>query len=340
MLTRSLSVLLLLACASSPASAQLSLARDQARMLSLFKQVVAQASESTVRIRCDDRDAALGTIVSPKGLILTKASELRGKISCRLADGTEYDAEIQAIHRNSDLALLKIPVSGLKAVTFADSKSVSAGSWLAAAGPTSDPLAVGIVSVKTRNLTGIDAQHTLNSNRGFLNVLAVDADDLPGAKITDLIQDGAADRAGLKIGDVIIDINGKRIENQLALREALDEFRPGEKVTVKILRKNKEMTIDVRLDRDRNDLSRDAIQNRMGGELSGRRTGFPSILQTDMVLMPKDCGGPVVTLDGKIVGVSIARAGRVETWVLPSETIRSVLEDMVAGKYPASTVVK
>jgi len=59
-----------------------------------------------------------------------------------------------------------------------------------------------------------------------------------------------------------------------------------------------------------------------------------------MVLAPKDCGGPIVSLEGHVLGVSIARAGRVETWILPSETIRPVLVEMQAGKYPPTTVSK
>ena len=57
------------------------------------------------------------------------------------------------------------------------------------------------------------------------------------------------------------------------------------------------------------------------------------MLQTDMVVDAKDCGGPVVDLDGNVLGINIARAGRVETWVLPSEVIRPLLPDLKAGKF-------
>ena len=54
--------------------------------------------------------------------------------------------------------------------------------------------------------------------------------------------------------------------------------------------------------------SRDQFQNTMGGPLSERRAGFPAALQHDTVLQPNQCGGPVVDLDGKTVGINIARA--------------------------------
>jgi len=45
----------------------------------------------------------------------------------------------------------------------------------------------------------------------------------------------------------------------------------------------------------------------MGSELSKRRTGFPHILQHDSVVKPRECGGPVVDLDGKVIGINICR---------------------------------
>jgi serine protease Do len=76
----------------------------------------------------------------------------------------------------------------------------------------------------------------------------------------------------------------------------------------------------------------------MGTLLSARRTGFPQVLQTDMVLDAKDCGGPVVDLEGRVLGINIARAGRVETWVLPGEVIKPLLPEFKAGKFaPAAT---
>jgi len=39
-------------------------------------------------------------------------------------------------------------------------------------------------------------------------------------------------------------------------------------------------------------------------------------------------------LDGKVLGVTIARAGRVETYVLPGEVIRPLLADLRDGRLP------
>ncbi len=37
-------------------------------------------------------------------------------------------------------------------------------------------------------------------------------------------------------------------------------------------------------------------------------------------------------LDGKVIGINIARAGRVESYALPAATVRSMLPDLMSGK--------
>lgn len=331
--------LLLSACVAAPVSAQ---SGSSSRLLAPFRAVIARAHESTVRVRCDDKDAVLGTIISPDGLILTKASELRGAISVLLPDGTAYDVEVVAQHKATDLALLKLDVKKadlrhLKAITFADSKKIPVGNWLAAAGTSSDPIGVGIVSVMTRTLSGLDATDTLNNNRGFLGIILSPEDDPDGgARIDTVSPKSGADKAGLKKGDIIRMVNGKKVAGLTELRETLSNYRPGDKVTLKVKRNDEEMELKATLGKISTP-SRSDIQNSMGGQLSGRRTGFPAILQTDLVIDPKNCGGPIVDLDGNVLGIIIARAGRVETWVLPSETIRPVLAEMKAGKHAVST---
>jgi serine protease Do len=338
MIARLLTTAAVLVIAGTPAFAQIG---KDSKLLVQFKPIVAGANESTVRIKCDDKDAILGTVVDADGYILTKWSELRGTVYVRLPDGSEYEASTVAAHKETDLALLKVDVKGLKAVKFADTAKVPQGNWLAAAGPTSDPISVGIVSVMTRKLTGRDTVIT-NPNRGYMGVIPVDEKDdagnAVGAKLTDVPTGGAADKAGLKVDDIIVEMNGRKIVSQATLREMLDTLRGGDVITVKALRKGEMKDFKVTLGsapKDRGD-----VQNAMGTTLSGRRTGFPQVLQTDLVVDAKDCGGPVVDLDGNVLGINIARAGRVETWILPSEEIRPLLPQFKAGKFAPPTAVK
>jgi serine protease Do len=67
----------------------------------------------------------------------------------------------------------------------------------------------------------------------------------------------------------------------------------------------------------------------MGGSISERRSGFPLAIQHDSVLRPADCGGPVVDIEGQVVGLNIARAGRVESYALPAALVRETVDKLL-----------
>ena len=59
--------------------------------------------------------------------------------------------------------------------------------------------------------------------------------------------------------------------------------------------------------------------------------GFQRVLQHDTVLEPEDCGGPLVDLEGRVVGVNIARAGRIETLAIPAREVQALIAQMTAA---------
>ncbi len=63
-------------------------------------------------------------------------------------------------------------------------------------------------------------------------------DDTEGVKIKDLVQDGAAGKAGVEKDDLILSVNGKPVKDVVDLKLILMDELPGDKVTLGILRKN------------------------------------------------------------------------------------------------------
>jgi serine protease Do len=320
------------------ASAQSSLSDTGKKKLpKLFAEAVSGAADSTVRVLADDKEAALGTIVSPDGYILTKGSEVRGAVSVMLRDGSAYDAELVGYDRNSDLTLLKIDADNLKPVTFAAAKTAEVGNWVAAVGIGSEPIAVGVVSAGARKLY-LEQAFIENGNKGYLGINLGSLDDQEGVLIARVEPGAAAAKAGLKKDDVIFEVAGKPVKNRDGLLELLENYKPNDTVTVKVRRGEEEQSIRVKLG-SKADFDRGSFQNAMGGMLSGRRTGFPMVIQHDTVIRPADCGGPLVDLEGRVLGVNIARAGRVETWALPGDVAMKVYKDLRAAK-ASSTVGK
>lgn len=319
-----------------PASAE-SFNVGKKQMTKLFTNSVAKATAATVRVRCDNKDTVLGTVVDKTGLILTKGSELKGAISVRLPDGSEYEAKYLGYHELSDLALLQIDAGDIPALAgFTDAKEATVGNMVAVTSAESEPVAVGIISAGSRRL--YDAESLIdNLNKGFLGISAAPAKNKDGEdegiKITSVSPGGGAAFAKLKEKDVILQIAGKPVKKFEEMKKVLDRYKPGDRVKLLIRRGEEEKEYDVKLTKkaafDRGD-----YQNTLSGELSARRTGFPKVIMHDTAIRPSECGGPLVDLDGHALGINIARAGRVETWTLPADVIKPILADLKAGKYP------
>jgi putative serine protease PepD len=65
--------------------------------------------------------------------------------------------------------------------------------------------------------------------------------------IAKLTPGGAAEKAGLKVGDVIVKIDNTAIDSSSTLIDSLLAKSPGDKVTVHFYRGTKQMTVDVTL---------------------------------------------------------------------------------------------
>jgi serine protease Do len=107
-------------------------------------------------------------------------------------------------------------------------------------------------------------------------------------------------------------------------------------VPIKVKRDGKELELRATLDKRPSDpgLKRSEYQNHLGSDLSNRRSGFPQVLQHDMVIRPRDCGGPVVDLDGRALGINVARAGRVESYAIPAEAVKTLIERLKSPTSP------
>jgi len=296
--------------------------RDSNEIKASFRQIVAEASRCAVRIKCDGQDAALGTIVGPDGWVLTKASQLKGKILCRLRDDRELEARVVGVSQPFDLAMLKIEASGLPAAAWSKSQP-AVGQWLAAPGPGDDPLALGVMSVPPRRIPPAS---------GVLGI-TLKPDEKTEAQIEKVLPRSAAERAGMKDGDIITHVNGKPVRNSAELIATIRQYRRGDIVRLNVKRGGSTLAIAAKLSiLDTPGAQKQEMQNRSGVGISERRDDFPMVLQHDTVVRPVDCGGPLVDLSGKIIGINIARGGRTETYCVPTEVLLGLMYDLMSGR--------
>jgi len=295
--------------------------RDDAKVKAVFRKVVAQTAQCVVRIRCDKKDAVLGTIVGPDGWILTKASELRGRVVVRLHDGRDLEARTVGVNPRFDLAMLKIDAVDLPKISW-QLKDPEVGQWVAVPGLDEDPLAIGVISVPRRRIA---------FEKGMLGVVVVETKD--GVTISSVVPASPAAKAGLQKNDVITHLNGKLLKKQDELTGAMKRFRPGTTIKLTIKRGEETLEKSATLGKLSTPATRKRDQlNATGVGISRRHDDFPMVLQHDGTVRPADCGGPLVTLDGKAVGVNVARGGRTETYCIPANALVVLMYDLMSGR--------
>jgi serine protease DegQ len=265
-----------------------------------------------------------GVVVSPQGYILTNhhVVESADAIEVALADGRTASAQVVGSDPDTDLAVLKIGLQDLPAVTFGHSEQLQVGDVVLAIGNpfgVGQTVTMGIVSALGRSHLGIntfenfiqtdaainpgnsggalvDAEGNLvgiNSaiysrsggslgigfaipasivkqvmeqivrsgsvTRGWIGVEGQDiTPDLAasfglkepgGVLIAGVLRGGPADRGGIQPGDVLVEIDGQRIQDSAAMLNRIAALPPGKASRLKILRKQREWMAKVEIGR-------------------------------------------------------------------------------------------
>jgi len=81
---------------------------------------------------------------------------------------------------------------------------------------------------------------------GFVGIKGVD-ESPKGCRLTDIEKDTPAFKAGLKVGDVILKVDGREILVAASFRRMIAEYSPGDSVNLNIRRGTKLMSLNVKL---------------------------------------------------------------------------------------------
>lgn len=287
--------------------------------LDAFKESTQPYSKSIVRFWRRGRMICSGIILSRDGVIVTKSSELMSRnFEVELPSGELVSAKVLKRAKENDLLFVKVdrmfdaPIDISKASeAHKRVSSLPLGSIVVAVGYGGEPVAMGVKSVKVRNL--------MEAGYAVLGVqLGNRQNDLTIAGVS---PNSAAQKAGILKGDKITKIGGEEIKTLDELREKLRTLKPNSRVPVEFEREGRVAASLVKLDSSnaRNDK---AAQNYpQGGRLSRKRVNFTDALQSDTPFSPQHVGGPLIDIHGQILGLNIARAGRIKSYTLPLATI-------------------
>jgi len=298
--------------------------RDNRKMVQLVRSLTESVEGSVVQVLSGGRVVALGAVVAADGYVLTKRSELSGDpIRVRMADNRLLPARVAAVRRRNDLALLHLDSDiQLRPLEFSN-RIPPIASFLFTPDRTGRPIGIGVVGTRPRPI----------ADHGMLGVQL--KDDRQGRALVNIVEPkSGAEIAGIKSGDLIVKINGRQEASSDGVRATLGEMFPGENVQLTILRPNdskgvETLELNARIIEHALMMESDS-DVRVNGPRNARLSGFDNVIQHDTVLGPNECGGPVLDSSGRVVGLNIARAGRVVSYSIPSSLVTEELESMLA----------
>lgn len=284
-----------------------------------FGQAREEALSTTVRLVRNDKLIALGGIVDPSGYVLTKASDCVGAREAQTSDGKKYRLKIKKRDEKTDLALYQLisEKDAFPVVQWGDKNSTRTGSWVLSSFSQLEEIRVGVASGNPRKI---------GREGGVIGViLGADGDSVGGVRISEVVPQAAAYKAGLLKGDIITSVDGRKLKSRDQVAKIVGKNDPGDVVRIQIKRDEGVKNFNVTL--GHRSVTFDLFNRnlQMSGPVSKRKDNFPMIIQHDLPLPKNSMGGPLFNLKGECIGFNIARVDRVTIYALPAEQVRKTL---------------
>lgn len=295
------------------------------RMHDLVTRAQEALQEFSAVIYDGRKEAGYGIVVTEDGGIVAKWSEIKliKDLKIRIGDKVFEQVKILSGDANWDVCLLKLDSTGLKKVVYAEHSKLELGTWVIANGATSRserrPM-IGIISAESREIPaeggavlGVEIIEQKNS------IIAGNVPEVSGAY-----------QAGIRKNDQIMMLNDQPMKKREDLVNFMKDRKVGEKIEVTYKRDGKMNQVVVELQGRADTFGKQMTRNdQMSGDVSQRRSGFPRVLQHDIQGTSKTVGGPLVDLEGKCVGMNIARANRAESFAIPVEELRAISQRLL-----------
>lgn len=187
-------------------------------------------------------------IVSAKARNLGAASS-RDDVKTRIQSFIQTDAAINQGNSGGALVNVRGELIGINAMLYSQTGSYIGYGF---AIPTtivkkvvSDLKNYGTVQRAMFGIQGMSLLDYIDAQKAKDEKFKADFGTNDGVYVAEVVEEGAAAAAGLKSGDVIIDVDGKKITKMSELQESTTKYAPGDKAQVTVLRDKKKQTFTI-----------------------------------------------------------------------------------------------
>jgi len=218
-----------------------------------------------------------GYVITNRHVVTLPNNQTAETVYVKLNDRREFRAKVLGVDPKTDIAVLKVEERNLPYARFADSDKVRVGDVVLAIGnPLGVGMTVtsGIISATGRSGMGLDYEDFLQTDaainpgnsggplidfeglantgkvvRGLIGVFGEDlaADEAAklnlnrngAVRVTEVSDGLPAAKAGLRVGDIIVALDGRPFDGWTDLRVAISRRKPGETLTLSYVREGR-----------------------------------------------------------------------------------------------------
>ncbi|WP_343560738.1 trypsin-like peptidase domain-containing protein [Sphingobacterium sp.] len=137
---------------------------------------------------------------------------------------------------------------------------------------------------------------------------------------------GAASRAGLRVGDQIVALNGQDVASAVKINAAMQQFSAGDTLAVQFRRGVTVLQTQVILSKWAAPPNPHPANHIPKGK-STRRDNFPHVFLHDSRIHADECGSPIIDSEGNFIGLNIARFSHTTCLAIPRDIILDVLSE-------------
>ena len=288
---------------------------------------------SIAEVFVDSRAVGYALAVDGSGHYLAKDSDV-GDVSQDVAlsmpDGVTVAVERVARDRSLDLVLLRSSEDSVP-VEWSTDGEVALGEIVVSAGRDTEPLSWGVRALDQRvagrgDVTaaylGVGVRELTDEERQARGIGT-------GAMVSAVLPGSAAARAKLEVGSVVTSIAGQPVSGSDDVGRAVRGHAAGDVIEIRALDDaGTERTLRARL--GVRPINSGPQASTPMYPASRRSSGFGTVLQHDSAIAADRMGGPVVDLDGRVVGMNIARVDRTKTYALPAQVVAEAAQRLIA----------